>query len=318
MSNETNLTPEPEVDPKSETEKTRRVIEEGLPYCIRHESQDVIDAVMASARTVLHAANPTNAVQAIQWRRALVGFFLHVYKTYGTVDVEMALTHDAIDNYVSRVNKEESLGWKRGHRSRLRQLAVIVNPQSWPKSEKLASHEPADIYSEDEEAAFRLAGELACFKKKYDEAFVVVGNLGAGLLGPETARVSPSDVVEITDGRLGIWVAHKNPRLVPVREAYTELLTELCGVAKAETFVHQKYRNAVHNVSTRVVVKGLERLSFPRGRCTWLTAHLRAGTSLDALWAFSGPLSINTLNGLVQATSLRLTPEEAALKGLRA
>ena len=316
MSNEQDQTPEP--GPESVEEKIREIIEDGLPDCIKAESQDVIDAVMQPARSVLRTANPITAVQAYQWRGVLVRMLLHMYKTYGAVDVEAALVHDVIEDYINRVNKKETDAWKKSRRSTLRFVGAILNPQAWPKSAKLASHFPVEIYSEEEEAHFRLEGELACYRKKWDRAFVVVGSLGAGLSGPEMARVSPNDVVELTDGRLGIWVSHGVQRLVPVRKGYTKLLTDICNSCKVEGFIRQNYDGAVHNIGGCVIVKGLGRLSFSRGRATWLTAHLLAGTPLAALWTFTGPLSFNTLNGLLDAASVNVTPNEAALQGLKA
>lgn len=318
MSNETTFTSESEEAPKTEAEEIREIIEEGLPDCIKREQQDVIDAVMSPARSVLRAANPATTGQARQWRGSLVRMLLYIYKTYGEVDVKDVLTHDVIDDYIGRVNKKESSGWKKTHRSWLRYLGLVTNPQAWPKPEKLTGHVAADTYDADEEGSFKLTGELACFKGNLDQAFVVVGSLGAGLSGVEMARVSPDDVVELIDGRLGIWIVSKTPRLVPVRVGYTELLGDVCGAAKGERFIHQNYPNAVHNISRRIIGRGFGHLALPRGRSTWLTAHLRAGTPLDALWMFAGPLSSKTLNDLLDVAVGELTPEDAALKGLRA
>ena len=317
MSNEAE-TLTPEVLPESAAEKIAATIEEGLPICIRRESQDVIDAVMSPARSVIRDARPTTVAQAQQWLGSLTEMLLHIHQTYGDVDVSAALTHDVIEDYINRVNAARESGWRKTHRSRLRHLGLVVNPQAWPQSERLAAHVAADIYTEEDETAFGLAGELALFKGKLDQAFVVVGCLGAGLSGPEMARVSPEDVVALSDGRLGIWVAHRNSRLVPVREAYTELLSEICHTVRGDHFIHQRYQNAVHNIGNRITVRELGHLSFSRGRSTWIMAHLVIGTPLTALRLFAGPLSVRTLDSLLGAAAERLTPEDAAQKGLLA
>ena len=126
-------------------------------------------------------------------------------------------------------------------------------------------------------------------------------------------------VAELIDGRLGVWVdSKKGSLLVPVRDAYTTLMMEVLDRVGSGRFIHQKHERAVPHISRRIAVEGSGRFSIARGRSTWITAHLLAGTPLAALRTIAGPLGGNTLAGLMEAASKGLTPEEAALQGLRA
>ena len=83
-------------------------------------------------------------------------------------------------------------------------------------------------------------------------------------------------------------------------------------------FIRAASRNAVFIAAERVMVHGFGHLEFARARSTWLKAHLEAGTSLPALRAIAGPLSMNTLDALIGPISEALTPEAAAAEGLKA
>ena len=57
--------------------------------------------------------------------------------------------------------------------------------------------------------------------------------------------------------------------------------------------------HAVHVVTRRLGPVNTQGLSLRRARSTWLSAHLVAGTPLASLRRVAGPLSSNTLDGLL-------------------
>ena len=133
------------------------------------------------------------------------------------------------------------------------------------------------------------------------------------------AQVGPGDLVEMGDGRLAVDVSGRNPRVVPIRGDYTETLREAAEEAAGQAkFFSGKHKNAALYIAEKLIVEGLGGLSILRSRSTWLTAHLVAGTPLGALRKIAGPLSVRTLNSLVDAAAETLTPEEAARQGLGA
>ena len=304
-------------------ENTKRVmddLDEYLPKCIMNEDQETIDTIMSVALPVIEATNSTNYRQAQMRLQMFVTMLLHVHRYEDDMDLDTILVSDYIEHYIAVEKEDESDAWQRTHRSVLRGIARDANPQAWPvKPKNLKSVRVAAAYTEDEESDFRLAGELACHRGQIDKAFTVVGSLGLGLTGADIQAVEATHVAELIDGRLAVWVDNKKGSLlVPVREAYTTLMMEVLDRVGSGRFIHQKYENAAHNIASRIVVEGLGRFSTSRGRSTWITAHLLAGTSMAALRTIAGPLAGNTLVGLMEAASKGLTPEEAALQGLRA
>ena len=304
-------------------EDTKRVMEEldgYLPMCIRKEDQETIDTIMSVALPVIEVTNPSNYVQGQTRLRMFAEMLLHVHRHEDDMDLDTILVADYIEHYITVENEDESHGWQRTARAVLRGISQDANPQAWPvKPKNLKGIRVAVAYSEDEESAFRLAGELACHRAQIDRAFTVVGSLGLGLTGADIGSVESTHVADLGDGRLAVWVVRKNEyHLVPVRVAYTTLLRETLEQVGRGRFIHQKYCNAVPNIAQRIVFEGLGYLSLSRARSTWITAHLLAGTPLAALRYIAGPLAGNTLAGLMDAASKGLTPEEAALQGLRA
>lgn len=308
----------PESNADSEA-KLGEALDSWVPKCISQEDPSVIETIMPIARSVVKAMEPTTEKEAQKKLRVLVAMLLHVYRTDGDLDLETILVSDFIDYYATSVNKHRSFAWKHEARSTLTHIAKTTNSHAWPvKYHNLKRHVTSFAYSDDDEATFRLFGELALQRGRLDEAFMVAASLGAGLSGVEIVAASPTDVEEMGDGRLGIRIARKNPRLVPVRKDYTELMRLTLRSTGRKPFIRKPYSNQAHFVADRIRVKCLGRLSLRRTRSTWLTAHLVAGTSLAALRAIAGPVSANTLNHLLDRASKQIDAEKAAREGLGA
>ena len=78
------------------------------------------------------------------------------------------------------------------------------------------------------------------------------------------------------------------------------------------------HRTAVYALCRQVGFGGHGSLSVRRARSTWLVAHLHAATSLAALRQIAGPVSGDTLTGLLTASASGLDPVDAAVGGLGA
>ena len=200
------------------SECVMEALEGWLPMCIREEGPDVIDAVMRVGLDVMNIVAPTNIQQGKNELRTLTGLLLYAYRTHGTLDIEDVLYPEFVDFFATKVNTEkQNDNTRRSRRTTLRRIGRTVNPDDWQAQMKgMGSIAVSDAYTENEEASLKLAGELACQQGRTDKAFAMLGSLGCGLIGREIEAASGSDVVDLGNGRLGIWVAHKNTRLVPM------------------------------------------------------------------------------------------------------
>ena len=161
---------------------------------------------------------------------------------------------------------------------------------------------------------FRLVYRLPGPANRSQRLWIVCGSLGAGLRGNTIAAARTSDIENIGDGRLAVRVRGRNRRLVPIRTDYTDLARAATNASATDRFVPTNARNIVHNTVSKLE----PRLSLPRARSTWLVAHLLAGTSLAVLRKIGGPLSANTLDGLLRYTVTAIDDETAALGALGA
>lgn len=295
------------------------LIEHWVPEVLRSEAPDVIAEVMPVTRRLVSAMNPTTKNDFGRFMRAVAAFLLWARLTRGTIRVETVLDPDTVEFFVNRVNRHQKRAWKHTTRRSLRQVGPVVNPRCWPVvSEPLGSHETTAPYSLDVEEAFKMAGASMLLRGRPQEAWVVVGSGGVGLSGAELREGHPDDLRWLTKDRLALRVGGRHPRLVPIRSDYTDLALEAARLAGNERFIPATGHNVVYKTANRVAVQGLGSWSYRRGRSTWLTAHLIAGTPLAALRVIAGPLSMRTLNDLIGPASQQITAEAAAHQGLLA
>ena len=210
--------------------------------------------------------------------------------------------------------------WQRHTRWLLRRVGRAVFADGWAKApvgEPIGRRPPAGPYGPGDEAAFRLSACLPARAEPAGRRWVVAATLGAGLLGPAIATADADDIVDLGDGRLGIRVGGRHPRVVPIRADYTPLVTEAAELVGDGCFVRATHRTAVYMLCRQVGISG-HTFSVRRARSTWLVAHLQAGTSLWALRQIAGPVSGDTLTALLTASATGRDPLEAALEGLRA
>ncbi len=160
-------------------------------------------------------------------------------------------------------------------------------------------------------------------RNRVGRRWVVCASLGAGMTGAEAVLSMPKDLVELNGGRLAVTVRGLNPRLVPIRAAYTSLAREAVKAAGSARFVQGDNDNAAALIAAKISgrptsAREATHLSLRRARNTWLVAHLRATTPWPVLRVIAGPVSAYKLNALMAHDAEGFDPDEAVQRGLSA
>ena len=238
--------------------------------------------------------------------------------TLGTVDPAVVLLPHNVHHFTMVVCAERPQGFRLTLRSALCRVARAANPDGWdPLVPEFGRNRMSEPYSSATEAGFGLAAVMPERKNRVARMWVVVGAFGAGLLGPQIAGAGPQDLVAMIGGRVGVQVDGSQSRLVPIRAPYTDLALRAAQAADGDKFIAAKGRNAVTTVAGRLTVAE-EGLSLRRARLTWLAAHVAAGTNLAALHVISGRAGAQTLDSVLAHVAADMSPEEAAIEGLKA
>ena len=204
-------------------------------------------------------------------------------------------------------------------RSTLRTLGRTLHPDDWPRpTETFGKQKIAKPYTAAEEAEYRFAANLPGWANRSKRLWIVAAALGAGLRGPEIAVARTGDLRDIDGGRLAVQVRGRHPRLVPVCWDYTTLARQAADGSPTDRFIPTDARNAVHSVVGRLDPGDGQCLVLRRARSTWLVAHMVAGTPLAVLRRVAGPLSANTLDGLLDYATDNLDDNTAVMGALRA
>lgn len=278
----------------------------------------VLPAVMPSVRAWVTAAAPASVSTAktMMWATTRLAAWAHL--TLGTVDPAVVLHPHNVHHFTTVVCKNRSQRYRHAARSALCRVGRAANPDGWePLVPQFGRNGTPAPYSCDTEAGFGLAAVMPGRKNPAARMWVACASLGAGLLGPQIAQAGPQDLVALIGGRVGVRVGGDNPRLVPVRAPYTDLALRASQAADGDKFITAKGRNAVTSVAERLTVAG-EGLSLRRARVTWLAAHVTAGTNLAALHVISGRAGAQTLDSVLAHVAAGMSPEEAAVEGLKA
>lgn len=290
-----------------------------LPVKARALEPLVLAKIEPYARAAVEAAGPTTVSDVRRMLRASFGINEWMLDEVGFLDPETVWHPENVRQYIERANGHRSVDWRQEARWTLNHIGRVVNPRFWPdETQPLPQTGPAAPYKTNQEAALRRCALSKGEPGRPDEIAVTGLSLGAAMNAAQIASAKPSDVTDLGGGRVGIQVTASHPRLVPIRADYTELVLRAVEFANPDRFVSATSRNAVYMVAQRVLVRGLGALCLKRSRSTWLLAHLNAGTPIPALRVIAGPLSMNTLNALVEQTDEGFTAEAAAVEGLRA
>ena len=274
-----------------------------------------LEPLLPTIRGWVEQAKPGNADQTRRFLLAASGIAVWAYQSFGNIDPTVVFHPSNVEQWSIEVCADRSMRWREVTRSRLRTLGQVVNPEGWPSpTRKVGTQQIAQPYTTLEEKVFRLVYRLPGPANRSQRLWIVCGSLGAGLRGVEIAAAHTSDIETLGNGRLAVRVRGNNPRLVPIRTDYTDLARAATNASATDRFVPTDARNIVHNAVSKLE----PRLSLPRARSTWLVAHLLAGTSLAVLHKIAGPLSANTLDGLLPFATNTLDEETAALGALGA
>lgn len=295
------------------------VLERWRPTKWTPQSLKVLEPLLPTIRQWVTAVPPRDAKQAQRFLGATAEIAVWAHRTLGTVDPDLVLTPENVEYFSMRQNPYRSPKWRERIRWTLRTVGRAANPTAWPPPpQKVRPVKVAKPYTAVEEAGFVAAATLPGRGNRATRMWVVSAALGAGLKGTEITAARTADLETIESGRLMVQVRGTNRRLVPIRSPYTNLARTAAGLCAADRFITGDHHNAVHIVSQRLDPGDGQGLLLRRARSTWLAAHLNAGTPLSVLRKVAGPLSANTLDGLLAYTTTSFDDMTAVMGALRA
>ena len=282
----------------------------------------LLETVLPEVRRWVAAAVPPDVAAARRMLRAVAAMTLWGCETFGFADERLLWQPRNVEWWVMVINADRSRHWRHNTRGVLRRVGRTVCPDDWPVVPRSAGRSSLPIpYNQRDEEAFRVAAGVAHRGDRAGRMWVVTASLGAGLLGSELGTSVAGDLVELGAGRLGVRISRsRNPRLVPFRMAYTDLVEQAVQVVEAAgggRFVRSDRRNAVYDSALALAPRGGAGLMLRRARVTWLAAHVEAGTGLAVLRAIAGPVASCTLTGLMTDSAASLDPLDAAHQGLQ-
>ena len=294
-------------------------LERWRPTTWNDEDVRTLEPLLPELRSWVEKANPSGIQQAVRLLRAAAGIAKWAVGALGTTDPTVVLHPNNVEHWTMTVNAHQPRGWRENKRGTLRALGRANNPAAWPPpTRKIGKQEIAQPYTPREEAVFRLVAKLRGRHDRSRRLWIVAAALGAGLLGTEIATTRTGDLKSITGGRLTVRVRGRNPRLVPIRNDYTNLARAAADTAPTDRFIPNEGRNAVHWVTGRLDPGNGQGLSLRRARSTWLVAHLLAGTPLPVFRKIAGPLAANTLDVLLGYAVTAIDDETAVMGALGA
>ena len=282
------------------------------------------NVVAPVARSLVTAATPNTPATARTWLGGVCQMMAWADQTLGSLAAEVINPRN-VTVFIFSHSKERSPSWKHGTRTTLKRVGRAVNPQAWEAKSPRLRRPPIGLpYDAATERLWEKACRLPGPRNPAARLWVTAASCGAGLRGPELSAAETSDIHEWGDGRLAVQVRGCQPRLVPVRGNWTDVVrhavasVEKRSPGSSRRFITGNCPGAARNQANLLVSGDGQSFSLRRARATWLTAHLAAGTPLHALTMLAGSLSGAALLYLVTALDLPLTPEEAVAEGMRA
>ena len=293
----------------------KEVLERWRPTKWTESDLLILEPLLPTIRGWVERMGLPDANQTRRFLLAASAIAVWALRSFGNADPSVVFHPSNVEAWSMTVRADKSLQWRQVTRSRLRALGRVVNAEGWPPpTQQVSKHAVARPYATVEEKVFRLVYRLPGPANRSQRLWIVSASLGAGLRGNTIAAARTSDIENIGDGRLAVRVRGNNPRLVPIRTDYTDLVRAAADASATTRFVPTDGRNVVHTTVSRLE----PRLSLRRARSTWLVAHLTAGTPLGVLRMIAGPLSATTLDGLLPFATNSLDEETAALGALGA
>ena len=239
----------------------------GWSYADRRKLQPLLGIV----RDWVAAATPANGQRAGHMLAVTGEMVIWAQQALGTTDARTVLHPDNVEYFSMVVNKHRPVTWRESTRGVLRTVGRSANPH-WPPPPRTVGRRPlAAPYTQHEETKWVRAARLVGHVNRACRMWIVGGSLGAGLKGTELAAAGTEDVVEIANGGIAVQVRGSQPRLVPIRETYTDLVWESIGAIPGGRFIPATNRNAVHRIVDLLTPLNGKRLLASPG-----TVHLAA------------------------------------------
>ena len=297
------------------------VIAAWVPHSVRDADPAVLAAVMPMVRGLVAAVGPETPLAARRLLWALAPLAVWAHETVGSFSATNITPRNS-EVWVTVINRRRPQGWRNAVRAALRLVGRTVNPQGWPdRPDEVGRPQACAAYHPAEEAAFVAAVGLPGADKPVLGLAVAGLSCGAGMRGPEIVAAQIGDLKPVGSERLAVEVRGRDARLVPIRECWTDVVRQAVKLVgerstPCDRFIRSQDRNAAARAANSVSI-GHSRLSLRRARATWLTAHIIGGTPLPVLRQIAGPLSAATLDDLLAAADVTITPEQAVTEGLR-
>ena len=247
-------------------------------------------------RDLVLTAQPTDETDAAELLSALAGHAAWLSTTGQPVTAETLLDPDRALRWVVVGLADLAAGTTANYRSRIARVAAAANGARDTKVPMHAS-DPADTYTHREEDTL-LAWAAAQRTPRMRADLLTLAATGFGLALPtgEITDAVGTDITTRPDGIVTCTVRGERPRVVPARERYRPLLTDLAAAAGPEHLLRpgapgRGGKNSTSNLVARARQGGdpnLPVLTPQRMRATWLARQLTAGVRVDAVMAAAG------------------------------
>lgn len=292
------------------------VLESWRPTRLSPDEATAVVEVLPSVRCWVAAAAPSSPKLARDLLWATLRLAVWGYLSLGSTDPGIVLDPHNVEHWSNHFNKHRSERWRCAVRRLVRRVSRAVNPQAWsPRPLALTPPTVAKPYPRREEEVFVLDSSMPGRAHRAARMWVVCASFGAGMRGPEIRSAGPQDLVDLPNGRVGVDVAGRHSRLVPLRAEYTAMALQAADAVTGSKFITSEGQDPVQTIAKRIGPNGL---GLRRARSTWLAAHLAANTPLAALQTVAGQLSVQTLGELIEEARAGLTPHQAAHQALGA
>ena len=291
------------------------------------EDEAALPEVLPQVRQWVTATMPEAASTAYSRMSKTTIFAMWGFKALGTLDETVLLTDHNVEHFSRHVNAHRKNSWQHNTRTNLRCVARVVNPEAWPhKSTAITSYRRlSPPYTPKEEQKFIDAALMPGRRRRSARIWMVCASAGAGMTGGEIALAVRDDVVKLPKGRFAVHVRGHSPRLVPVRERYSDLVSEVLLTTKASGTdkLIPSGHHAIFHLARNLLgdfrsYPGDPGFKLVRARHTWLVAHMLVNTPTWALRALSGGVSHQTLGWLDDYIADGRDPKQALKLGMGA
>ena len=317
----------PATDAPELTPKVARAIAIYRPRWPSPEDEAALPEVLPRVRQWVTAMMPETVTTATTLMTKTAIFATWGLNALGTLDETVLMTDHNVEHFSRHVNAHHTNRWQHNTRTHLRRVAREVNPDGWPLTSRPIPHYRivAPPYTPREEQRFIDAALMPGRRRRCARIWTVCASAGAGMTGGEAALSVRDDVVKLPKGRFAVHVRGSSPRLVPIRERYSDLAREVVKateVSRDDKLIPGS-PHAVFHLARNVLgdfrsYPGHPGINLVRARHTWLVAHMLANTPTWALRALSGGVSHQTLQWLDEYINDGRDPRQALKLGMGA